>query len=156
VDAGSFVFGSSAGLGLVGFSGSAIILISHLHLAGFGFRVANDAYCLAWPFACPGICRSALPAYGQAFPVADAAIRIDRLQTFQVTLHVATQISFNLDFVIRDRVNDFVQLLRRKIFRAQVGIDIRLFQNPPSCGKADSIDVGERRFDAFFCWNFDS
>jgi hypothetical protein len=86
----------------------------------------------------------------------NSAITINCLQTFQVTLHVATQIAFNLDFVVRDRVNDFVQLLRRKIFRAQVGIDIRLFENPPSCGKADSIDIGERRLDAFFCWNFDS
>jgi len=29
----------------------------------------------------------------------DAAIRINRLQTFQVTLHIATQITFDLDLL---------------------------------------------------------
>jgi hypothetical protein len=86
----------------------------------------------------------------------DAAIRINRLQTFQVTLHIATQITFDLDLVVRDRVNDFVQLLRRKVFRSQIWIDIGLLENAPGCVKADSIDISKGRFDAFVCWNFDS
>src|SRR6059058_1806124 len=49
----SFAFGSS-GLGLVGFSGSAITLLSSLDLAGFGFRIANNAHGFAWSFARPG------------------------------------------------------------------------------------------------------
>src|SRR5205809_5769277 len=155
VGVGSFAFGSS-GLGLVGFSGSAITLISSLDLAGFGFRIADNAHGLAWSFAGPGIRRSALSAHRQAFPMPNAAITIDCLQAFQVALYVTTQITFDLELVVRNRVNDFVQLLWRKIFRPQVGVDIRLFENPSSCGKANSIDIGERRFDAFFCWNFDS
>src|SRR4030095_12834608 len=57
-DLASLVFGSS-GFGLVGFSGSAIILMRHLNFAGFGFRIAYHAYSLAWALPGPGICRSA-------------------------------------------------------------------------------------------------
>src|SRR5262249_59910780 len=110
----------------------------------------------AGSFACPRICRSALAAHWQAFPVPDAAIRIDRLQAFQVALHFATEIAFDLDLVVRDGVNDFVQLLRRKIFRANVRVDVRLLENSPGCAKADSVNVSERRFDALVCWNFNS
>ena len=95
--------------------------MSHLNFAGFRFRIADHADGFTRPFACPGVCGSALAAHGQAFPVTDASIRIDRLQTFQVTLHVATEIAFNLELVVRNGVNDFVQLLRGKIFRANVG-----------------------------------
>ena len=154
-DFGSVVFGSS-GVGLVGFSGSAIILMTQLNLAGFRLRIAHDAYRLAWALACPGICRSALPAHRQAFAVPDAAITVDCLQAFQVTLNFATQIAFDLDLVVRDCVNDLIQLLRRKIFRAQVWIDIGLLENAPGCGKPDSVNVGERRLDAFLRWNFNS
>jgi len=154
-DFGSLVFGSS-GLGLVGCSGSAILLINQLNFAGFGFRIANHADGLARALACPGICRSALPAHRQAFAVPDAAITVDCLQAFQVTLNFATQIAFDLDLVVRDCVNDLIQLLRRKIFRAQVWIDIGLLENAPGCGKPDSVNVGERRLDAFLRWNFNS
>jgi hypothetical protein len=73
-----------------------------------------------------------------------------------MTLHVAAQIAFNLDLVVRDCVNDFVQLLRRKIFRAQVWVDVGLLENAPGCAKADPVDIGKGRLDAFVRWNFDS
>jgi hypothetical protein len=88
--------------------------------------------------------------------VADAAIRINRLQTFQVTLHVATEVAFNLDLVVRDGVNDFVQLLRRKVFRPNVRVNVGLLEDAPGCAKADSVDVSERRFDSLVRWNFNS
>jgi len=72
----------------------------------------------------------------------DASIRIDRLQTFQIALHVAAQIALDLELVVRDRVNDLIQLLRRKIFRPEVWIDIRLLEDAPRSAKADSVDVG--------------
>jgi len=72
----------------------------------------------------------------------DASIRIDRLQTFQIALHVAAQIALDLELVVRDRVNDLIQLLRRKIFRSEVWIDIRLLEDAPRSAKADSVDVG--------------
>src|SRR4029453_17420262 len=100
-DFGSVGFGSS-GVGLVGFSGSAIILMTQLNFAGFGFRIANNAYSLGRALACSGICRSALSTHRQAFAVPDAAITVDSLQAFQVTLDLATQIAFDLDLVVRD------------------------------------------------------
>src|SRR5262249_34274627 len=60
---GSVVFGSS-GFGVVGFSGSAIVRMTHLNFAGFGFRIANDTYGLARSLARPGVRRSALSAHG--------------------------------------------------------------------------------------------
>ncbi len=84
------------------------------------------------------------------------AIAIDCLQTFQVTLHFTAQIAFDLDLVVRDRVDDVIQLLRRKILRAQVGIDIGLLENAPGRVKADSVDIGKRRFDSLIRWNFNS
>ena len=86
----------------------------------------------------------------------DTAITIDRLQALQVALHIAAQIAFDLDFVVRDRVNDLVQLLRRQLFRPQIRVDVRLLQNPLGCAQADSINVSKRRLDALLCWNFNS
>ena len=86
----------------------------------------------------------------------DAAIRIDSLQTFQIALYVATQIAFDLDLVIRDRVDDLIQLLRHKIFRTDVWIDIRLLENAPRSAKTNSVDIRQRYLDAFVCWNFNS
>ena len=86
--------------------------------------------------------------------MADAAITIDRLQASQIGLHVAAQIAFNLDLVVRDRVNDFVQLLRSKILRAQVRIDVCLLENALGRAQADSVNIGEGRLDAFVRRNF--
>ena len=61
--------------------------------------------------------------------MANPAITIDRLQTLEIALHLAAQIAFNRDLVARDRMNDFVELLRGQIFRAQIRIDIRLIEN---------------------------
>jgi hypothetical protein len=88
--------------------------------------------------------------------VPDAAIRIDRLETLQIALHVAAQVALDLELVVRDRMNDFVQLLRSKILRAQVGIDVRLLENAFGRALADSVDVGQGRLDAFVRWNFNS
>jgi hypothetical protein len=86
----------------------------------------------------------------------DTAIRIDRLQPLQIALHVAAQITLDLELVVRDRVNDFVQLLRSKILRPQVGIDVRLLENAFGCAQADPVNVGKRRLDALVRWNFNS
>ena len=127
-----------------------------LYLAGFRLWIADYANRLARPFTCPGISRSALTTHGQAFPMTNATITIDCLQTFQVTLHIATEIAFDLDLVVRNGVNDFVQLLRRKIFRADVRVDVGLLENASGSAKADSVDIGQGRFDALIGWNFNS
>src|SRR4029434_4272587 len=122
----------------------------------FRVGIANYAHGFARALSCTGICRSTLTAHRQTFPVANAAIGIDRLQTFQITLHVAAEIALDFDLVIRDRMNDLIQLLRRKIFRPDVWVDIRLLENPPRSAKTDSVDIGQRYLDAFVCWNFNS
>jgi hypothetical protein len=88
--------------------------------------------------------------------MSDSAATIDRLQTFQVALHIASQVTFDLHLIVRDRVDDLIQLLRGQIFRAQIGIDIGLLKNSFGSGKADSVDIRQGSFDALFCWNFDS
>jgi hypothetical protein len=88
--------------------------------------------------------------------VPDTAIRSDRLETLQNALHVAAQIALDLELVVRDRMNDFVQLLRSKILRAQVGINVRLLENALGRAQADPVDVGLGRLDAFVRWNFNS
>ena len=85
-----------------------------------------------------------------------SAITIDRLQPFQISLNVAPQIAFDFDFVVRDRVNDLVDLLRSQLIGAQIGIDIRLLQNFPGGAKSDAVNIGQRRFDAFVRWDFNS
>ena len=86
----------------------------------------------------------------------DPAITIDGLQTLQVALHFAPEIAFDWDFAIGDRVDDFVQLLRGKILRPQIWVDIRLFQNAFRRTRADTVNVSQGRFDPFVGRNFNS
>ena len=71
----------------------------------------------------------------------DAAITIDRLQAFQITLHVAAQITLDFDFIVRDRVNNLIQLLRGEILGPDVWIDIGLLEDVPRRVKTDSVDI---------------
>ena len=73
----------------------------------------------------------------------DAAITIDRLQTLQIALHFAAQIAFDRQLAVRDRLDDFVDLLRRKILGAQIGIDVGLLENPFGGARADPVDVSQ-------------
>ena len=84
----------------------------------------------------------------------NAAIAIDRLQTLQVALQFPAQIAFDQKFARRNRLNDFVDLLRRKIFRPEIRIDVRLFENALRRRGPDSVNVSERSFDALLGWNF--
>ena len=63
----------------------------------------------------------------------NATVAINRLQTLQIALDFATQIALDLDLVIRDRMNDLVQLLRGEILRTQIWIDIGLLENAFGC-----------------------
>ena len=84
------------------------------------------------------------------------AITIDRLQALQISLNVAAEIALDLGLVVRDCVNDLIDLLRRQFVGAQIRIDVGLLQNLPSRAETDSVNVGQRRFDAFIRWNFNS
>ena len=86
----------------------------------------------------------------------DATIAIDGLKTFQIALQFPPQIALNFNLIIGDRVDDLVQLLGREFLGPQIWIDVGLLKNAPGNGRSDSINVSERRFDAFLRWNFDS
>jgi hypothetical protein len=71
-------------------------------------------------------------------------------------LYVAAQIALDFELVVSDSVNDLIQLLRRKIFRPDVWVDVRLLENAPRSAKTDSVDIRQRHLDAFVCGNFNS
>jgi hypothetical protein len=93
---------------------------------------------------------------GQSAAMPYTAITINCLQTLQVALHFAAEIAFDLQLAVRDRLDNFVDLLRSKILGAQIRIDVGLLENAFGRARADPIDVGQRRFDPFIGWNFDS
>ena len=86
----------------------------------------------------------------------DPAVTIDRLQAFQVSLNVAAQIALDLNFVVGNRVNDLVDLLRRQILGAGVRVDVSLLEDPARTGETDPVNIGQRRFDALVRWYFNS
>ena len=86
----------------------------------------------------------------------DAAIAIDRLQALQIALHFAAQIALDRDLVVRDRMNDLVDLLRASGLSPAVRIDVGLLEDAPGGARADAVDVGQRRFDAFVGGDFNS
>jgi len=127
-----------------------------LNLARFCVLVADDANSLARALAGARVGGSPLAPHRQTTAMADSAITIDRLEAFEITLQFAAQIPFNQHLVARDRLNDFVDLVRRQVLRAQIRIDIRLFQNTLRGARPDPVNVGQRRFDAFIGWNLNS
>ncbi len=86
----------------------------------------------------------------------NAAVAIDGLKPLQVTLQFAAKIAFDQSFIVSDCVDDVIDLLRRKVFRAQIWVNPRLLENPFCGTRPDSVNVREGRFDAFVGGNFDS
>ena len=127
-----------------------------LNLARLGVLVPDDAHSLARALAGARVGGSPLAPHRQTAAVPDSTITIDRLEALEITLQFAAEIAFNQHLVARDRLNDLVDLVWRQVLRAQVWIDIRLFQNALRGTRPDPVDVGERRFDAFIGWNLNS
>jgi len=127
-----------------------------LNLAGFRVLVADDANGLAGTLACARVGGRPLAPHGQTASVPDSAITIDRLEALQITLQFAAKIAFNEHLVTSDCLNDLVDLMRRQVLRAQVRIDIGLFQNALRSARSDPVDIGQRRFDALIRWNLNS
>jgi len=88
--------------------------------------------------------------------MADAAVAIDRLEALQIALQLAAKIAFDDDAILADRADDRADLLGRKIFRANVRIDVGLLEDALGGLRADAVDVGQRRFDAFVAGNINS
>src|SRR5437660_7616181 len=133
-----------------------VFFVQPLIFPCFGVFVADDPDGFARTFAGSRVRARALATNRQATSMPDPAITIDRLQTLEVALRFTAQIAFDRDLVARDRMNNFVQLLRGKIFRAQIRIDIGLIENALRDRRPDPVNIGERRFDAFIRRNFNS
>lgn len=88
--------------------------------------------------------------------MANTAIAIDRLQAFQVALKFTAKITFDEKAATTDNVNDGSELLRTEVFGADVRIDLSLFEYAFRGLRPDSVNVWERRFDAFFSGNVNS
>lgn len=86
--------------------------------------------------------------------MANATVAVDGLETLEVALQFPAQVTFNHDIQGTDRVDDGIQLFRREVFGADVGIDVGDFQHTLGVAGTDTIDVGQGRFDAFVTGNF--
>jgi len=86
-----------------------------LNLAGLCVLVADNTNGLAGALACARVGGSTLAPHGQAAAVPDSAITIDGLEALQVALQLAAKIAFNQHLVAGDRLDDFVDLMRRQI-----------------------------------------
>ena len=127
-----------------------------LNFAGFRILVPDDADGFARAFAGARVGRSALTAHRQSAAVPDAAITIDRLQPFQIALQLAPEIAFDRQFARGNCVDDMIELFRGQIFRANIGIDVRLFEDLFRSARTDAINVRQGRFDPFISGNFNS
>ena len=83
----------------------------------------------------------------------DSTITIDGLEAFQVTLQFAAKIALDQHLVARDRLDNFVDLMRGEVPGAQVWIDIRLLQDAFCSARSNSVNVGQRSLDPFVRWN---
>src|SRR3954447_19293926 len=86
----------------------------------------------------------------------NAAITVDGLEPLQVSLQFPAQIAFDRDLVVRNCVNDFVDLLRRQVLGAEIPVDIGLLEDPLRGRRPDAVNVSQRRFDAFVRRYFNS
>ncbi len=85
--------------------------------------------------------------------MADTAVAIDRLEALEVLLEIAAKVAFDQNLLRGDRVDDCVQLFRRKILRAEVRFHIRGFEHFFRIARPDAVDVWERHFDSFVAWD---
>ena len=84
------------------------------------------------------------------------AVAVDRLKALEIALEFTTQIAFDDDLVRSDRLNDVVDLFRRKILRPRVRVDIGVLQHFLRETWSDAVDVRQGSFDSLISGNFDS
>src|SRR5438046_10455528 len=107
---------------------------------------ALDANGLARALAGARIGLRALSAHGEAAAMTEAAVAGDGLKALEGLLNVAAKVALDQNLLRGDRVDDRVQLLRRKILRAEVGIHVRGFEHFLRIARPDAVDVWERHF----------
>ena len=88
--------------------------------------------------------------------MADAAVAINRLQALEIRLQLAAQITLDRQLAGGDRLDDLVELLAAQILRAEIGIDVGLFEQLFRRARTNAENVGKRRFDALVAGNFNA
>ena len=88
--------------------------------------------------------------------MADSPVTIDSLKPLQVRLNLTAQVTFNWQFAGSDRMDDVIQLLGGQILRADIRIDVCLFENSFRGLRANPVNVWQRCFDAFVSGNLNS
>ena len=86
--------------------------------------------------------------------MANSPIAVDRLESLQIALKFPTEVAFDQNLVRGDRLDDVIQLFRRKALRANIGVDIRLLEDFFREARSDSIDIWKGRFDSLITWDF--
>ena len=82
-----------------------------------------------------------------------STIAVDRLKALQVSLNFAPQVTFDRKPTGSDRLDDLVKLLCTEIFRANIRIDVGLFEDLLRRTRPDAVNVRQRRFDALVARN---
>src|SRR5207248_2510142 len=111
---------------------------------------------LARSLAGAGVGGGALAADRQAATMANAPVAVDRLEALEVGLQFAAQIAFDRELARGDRLDDLVELFVAQILGAHVRIDIGLLENADRSARANAVDVGKRRSNAFVAGNFNA
>ena len=73
--------------------------------------------------------------------MADATIAIDRLEALEVALDIAAKVAFDQEIVGGDGLDDLVDLLNRKVLRADIAVDVGLFEDLLRPGWPDAVNI---------------
>ncbi len=127
-----------------------------LNLSGFCVFVSLNANGFAGTFAGARVGGGALAPDGEPATVTQPAVAVDRLEAFEVGLKFAPQVALDDDFALVNSVDDGTELLLGKVFRANVGVNVRSFQNLASRRWPNAINVRKRCLDTFVARNINT
>jgi hypothetical protein len=97
----------------------------------------------------------ALPMYRQPVPVAQAAVRANIHEAFDIYRHLAAQGTFDLEIILDD-IPDPDGLLLGEILRLELEGDLRLLKNFPGTGPSDTEDRGQCNLNVLVVGQIDS
>jgi len=115
---------------------------------------ADDTHGLAGSLAGTGIGLGTLTTDGKTATMAETTVAVDCLQTLEVTLKFAAEVTLDDDLLGRDGGDDGTDLLGRKFLGAGVGIDVGLLEDALGGLRADAVNVNERGFNALVAGDF--
>ncbi len=125
-------------------------------LARFSVLLALNANRLTGSLAGTGVRRSALAADWQVASMTQSTIAVDGLESLQISLKIAPEISLNEKTAGRDGLNQRVELFRRQISRLHVRVQMRLLNDAKRRCRAEAVNVREGCGKPLVAGNFDS